>query len=403
MKIKMEAGPEFPVGVIIGGDLELHEAHRARQEERYTDALAWYEKSVALNNPKAMWELSQLYDDEIWGLIDIMGYMEDALILRSAALGFEPAMIDFDRENNRHRLTETPYYQRIIASKDPYVIAELHCLLILRAYNRGQQDHAEIKLLIKLYKEAISAGYFNCYARIYELPFHWLSLKERSNWLLVGAKTGNPYIQCELGSSCNTRCKEPRLIFQENDREALHWYLKAIKQLYKPAIKAAQKIYFDKTSECYDRFKGVDLVVLISRLNAQRQLKTIKDDHVSQYSVELFKTLIGRLRSVGRSHRLSDDDLREMWQYGRLLTTFPIIPEVLKAAPPLDGTAITKECLALYSECTDKARQAALAFLVAWRKSPSLWCLNRDVAIIIAKQIYQSRSDCRQWLAVLDP
>jgi TPR repeat protein len=386
---------------LLGGSVELQEAHRARKEERYIDALVWYEKSVALNNPKAMWELSKLYDEEIWGLIDILSVKAEELLLKAVELGFEPAMMEHAEENHQHvlDLTKSKYYHQLIASKDPYVMARLFYLNMMA---NGPCTAIQCRTAIKLYQDAIDAGYFECYSQIYAMAGICLSIEERSEWLLKGASSGDHCLQCELGFQFDIRSKENELQFLTSDHAALHWYLKAIKQSDTAAMKAAQKIYFDKTSECFDRSKGVKLVVILSGLAAKRYMKIVDEDHVSQYSVATFKVLLGRLRALDCAHSLSDDDLREMWVYGRLLIGFPVIGKVLQSAPYNTDSHVGKSCLALYSECTRKARQVALAFLLAWRKSPELWTLNRDVATIIAKQIYASRREPLQWLSIMN-
>lgn len=400
VKIKMQAVSDSALNISIRGDLELQEAHRARKEERYIDTLVWYEKSATLSNPKAMWELSKLYDEEVWGLMNIMGQTSDELCLKAAELGFEPAMMDYIKENHQEDLTKSKYYQQLVESKDPYVIAELHYLQMMK--NWAHLDYPDIKISLKLYQEAIDAGYLDCYAEIYLMPQKFLSIKERSKYLLNGASAGDAYLQWQLGLSCDIRSEEPRLIFESNDREALRWYSKAIKQFNKSAMKSAQTIYFDQNSECYDRQKGVELVVLISTLGAERQLSAPKEDYISRYSIGAFKVLLRRFRVLGISHKLSDDDLREIWVYGRLLVKFPVIVDVLEFDPSQAEMPIAKRCLTLYSECTRKARQIVVAFLLAWRRSPELWILNRDVATIIAKALYASRSEPRQWLSIMN-
>jgi TPR repeat protein len=380
---------------LLPGSVELQAAHKARIEERYTDALEYYQQSAELDNPRAVWELSLLYDEEIWGLWDPLSEKAEEFLLKAVKLGFEPAMMEHAEENHQQDLTKSKYYNKLIASKDPYVMARLFYLNMMTT---GSCTPIKCQTSIKLYQDAIDAGYFECYSQIYIMAGICLSIEDRSEWLLKGATNGHHYLQWELGCQFNARSKQTEYQFSTSDHAALHWYSKAIKQSDTAAMKAAQKIYFDKHSQCYDCLKGADTVILMSTLAAERHLKAFPNNEVNQHSMAMFKVLFKRLRILAYSHNLSDDDCKEMWLYGRLLTTFPIIIETLKFKGYTTGRISASRCVTVYIECTEKARQTSLTFLLCWRQSPELWNLNRDIAVMIAREVYRSRCDPKIWI-----
>ncbi len=370
------------------GSLELQQAQVARQEERYADALQQYQASAAANNPQAVWELSILYEDQEWGLINADRLINQHLLLQAAELGYEPAMVDYMLQYyDTAGQVRSPYYARLMESKNPYVIARL-ADAALRALDPIGED--DITLTLALYQKAAAAGYHRVWFYIQRIA-HPQAYPEYFDLLKQGAAAGSSLLQVLVGKVYDSRVKIIVGYVNENDHDAMFWYLKAVKQLSQPAISQACTIYFDESSPCYDALRGAEICVLSISTYAKSGEGEINTITARAYCNKLIIRLI--------SNKLKAITAEEQWIYGRLFCTAnPRIQQLEIYVRNMTDYATVDRCIRIYRKTVRAAQDASLTFILCWKQSPAMWALNRDVVRIIAKSVYASRSQASLWL-----
>lgn len=179
-------------------------------------------------------------------------------------------------------------------------------------------------------------------------------LDENLNWLEMAAWNGEPCAQKKLGFEYK---------MAGDYEKAFYWSLKAAKQNNHSATVYVAKVY-----------RNGDGCKISPRLSAFYMLKS-----------KNIKEIRFALRQ--NAYLKNSDRLQELFVYGKSLKFNPYLVDCI-------GEEWCLQSIRIYDESTIAARQAALCFLLFFRRHK---VLSKDVQRIIAKLVYDSRENPMTW------
>lgn len=386
---------------------------------RYLDGVKLLNQACYLGNPEAMWELGNAYLADRHGLSD-NHVNEDStiLFLRAHNLGYDRATVELlstAELNNRAAVAQSMAQ----TTKNPYAKATLY----YNEYLPSEDRHQDLELAYNYYVAAAEAGCIEADHIIAE-HINWERHPYYPQALQNSAKYGHPQSQNAMGQAHDPDL--PSWSFdsiKKNSNKALEWYCKAAAQGYHSALTTLLNNHFlCHDSPYYDVESAAKMIAsaLWAYGRFDQQLAYLDDELTEDENLTLdpsfvyiFKIFICRVYKrfavQVRVTKQANDLGREMWIYGRLLRNDKryfrcyrhgavhlhesTAEHYLKIVG--DGLA---DCMTLYSDSNERARKAVVQWLLVRKCHPVISrCVDRGVALIIAKMIYSWRGYPKVW------
>jgi TPR repeat protein len=396
------------------GTFQLIQARQAMVDGRYLDVVKLLEEACYLGNPEAMWELGNAHMSNRYGLTDNSIKEESTILfIRAHNLGYERATVElmWTGELDNPHITAQSMTQ---TTKDPYVKATLY----YNDYLPSEDRHQDLELARDYYIQASLSGCIEADHVIAE-HINWERHPYYPQALENSAKYGHPSSQNAMAQAYDPDLASRNFNFiQKNSNKALEWYCKATAQGYHRALEALLNNYLlCDGSPYYDAAKAGEVIVSalwaygrfdqqIAKMNGE-----LVDDHLeTDYSflniLKLFRMRIYQRFAVKiRAVKQAKDLGRELWVYGRFLHHDKRYLRCCRGTeyigrkhyPVIVGNGLTS-CMTIYMDSNDRARKAVVQWLLVRKCHPVISrCVDRNVALIIAKMIYSWRGYPKVW------